>query len=289
MIQYDFSGRTAVVTGGARGIGLGIAQRLAGAGASVAVWDLNPDSLRSSKDGHAFDAIFSVDVTEPASVEQAVQDTLAQLGVIDILVNNAGIAGPTLSTWEYPLQDWDRVIATDLTSVFLCCRAVIPFMLEQGGGRIVNIASVAGKEGNANASAYSAAKGGVIALTKSLGKELAQSGIIVNCVAPAMVQTDLLDEMTPEYIATVTAKIPMGRFGTSRGKRRYGRMAVQRRVQLCHGCSIRCIRRTRDLLTSQRTPRIGRKTVGAVADERFQQTSHQPIYYAAPVVLAAGD
>ena len=184
MIQYDFNGRTAVVTGGAKGIGLGIAQRLAGAGAAVAVWDLNPDSLRSSKDGHAFDAIFSVDVTEPASVEQAVQDTLAQLGVIDILVNNAGIAGPTLSTWEYPLQDWDRVIATDLTSVFLCCRAVIPFMLEQGGGRIVNIASVAGKEGNANASAYSAAKAGVIGLTKSLGKELAQSGIIVNLRCP---------------------------------------------------------------------------------------------------------
>ena len=153
-------------------------------------------------------------MTEPASVEQAVQDTLAQLGVIDILVNNAGVAGPTLPTWEYPLHEWDRVISTDLTSVFLCCRAVVPVMRENGGGRIVNVSSVAGKEGNAYACAYSAAKAGVIALTKSLGKELAQSGIIVNCVAPAMVQTDLLGEMTPEYIAGVTAKIPMGRLGT---------------------------------------------------------------------------
>ena len=214
MVQYDFAGRTAVITGAAKGIGLGIAQRLADSDAAVAVWDMNPDSLRTSAAGDPFEAILSVDVTEPASVEQAVQDTLAQLGVIDILVNNAGVAGPTLPTWEYPLDDWERVIATDLTAVFLCCQAVIPLMLEQGGGRIVNIASVAGKEGNANASAYSAAKAGVIALTKSLGKELAQSGIIVNCVAPAMVQTDLLGEMTPEYIAGVSAKIPMGRFGT---------------------------------------------------------------------------
>ncbi len=214
MIQYDFSGRTAVVTGGAKGIGLGIAQQLADAGAAVAVWDMNTDSLRNSAAGQAFEAILSVDVTEPADVEQAVQNTLAQLGAIDILVNNAGVSGPTLPTWEYPLHEWERVITTDLTSVYLCCRAVVPVMLEQDGGRIVNIASVAGKEGNANACAYSAAKAGVIALTKSLGKELAQSGIIVNCVAPAMVQTDLLGEMTPEYIAIITGKIPMGRFGT---------------------------------------------------------------------------
>ena len=214
MIEYDFGGRTAVVTGGAKGIGLGIAQRLAESGAAVAVWDLDPGPVRGTAAGEGFEAAFSVDVTEPASVEQAVQDTLAQLGAIDILVNNAGVSGPTLPTWEYPLEEWDRVIAADLSSVFLCSRAVIPFMLEQGGGRIVNVASVAGKEGNANACAYSAAKAGVIALTKSLGKELAQSGIIVNCVAPAMVQTDLLGEMTPEYIRTVTAKIPMGRFGT---------------------------------------------------------------------------
>ena len=214
MVQYDFSGRTAVVTGGAKGIGLGIARLLADSGAAVVVWDLDPDPLRNNEVADSFEAVFAVDVTEPARVEQAVQDTLAQMGAVDILVNNAGVSGPTLPTWDYPLHDWDRVIAADLTSVFLCCRAVIPVMLEQGSGRIVNVASVAGKEGNARACAYSAAKGGVIALTKSLGKELAQSGIIVNCVAPAMVQTDLLGEMTPEYIAGVKAKIPMGRFGT---------------------------------------------------------------------------
>lgn len=213
MIQYDFGGRTAVVTGGAKGIGLGIAQKLVRAGAAVAVWDVEPGPLRNTAAGKEFDAVYAVDVTEAASVEQAVQNTLVQLGAIDILVNNAGVSGPTLPTWEYPLQEWDRVISTDLNSVFLCCRAVVPVMLEQGSGRIVNVASVAGKEGNANACAYSAAKAGVIALTKSLGKELAQKGIIVNCVAPAMVQTELLGEMTPEYIAGVTAKIPMGRFG----------------------------------------------------------------------------
>ena len=134
MVEYDFGGRGAVVTGGAKGIGLAIAQRLAGAGAAVAIWDMKPDPLRGSEAGEAFDAVFSVDVTEPASVEQAVQDTMAQLGAIDVLVNNAGVSGPTLPTWEYPLEEWDRVISADLTSVFLCSRAVIPFMLEQGGG-----------------------------------------------------------------------------------------------------------------------------------------------------------
>ena len=203
-----------MVTGAAKGIGLGIARRLAESGAAVVVWDIDPEPLRNSAAADSFEAVFVVDVTEPASIDQAVQNTLAQTGTIDILVNNAGVSGPTLPTWDYPLRDWDRVIATDLTSVFLCCRAVVPCMLEQGSGRIVNVASVAGKEGNANSCAYSAAKAGAIALTKSLGKELAQSGIMVNCVAPAMVQTDLLGEMTPEYIAGLRAKIPMGRFGS---------------------------------------------------------------------------
>ena len=210
MIQFDLSNRTAVVTGGAKGIGLGIAHRLSESGASVAIWDLNPDLLQSGD----FTAIETVDVTDPDSVEQALNRTISRLDRIDLLINNAGVSGPTMPTWAYPIEAWQKVINIDLTGVFLCCRAVVPHMQREGYGRIVNIASVAGKEGNANACAYSAAKAGVIALTKSLGKELAQSGITVNCLTPAMVETDLLQEMTPEYIRGMKAKIPMGRFGT---------------------------------------------------------------------------
>ena len=213
MIHFDFSGQTAVVTGGAKGIGLGIAQHLAESGAKVAIWDLDPNALQDLATPANFSVVETVDVTDWVSVAQAVDTTLSKLHRIDILVNNAGVSGPTVPTWEYPVEAWQRVIDTDLTGVFLCCRAVSPVMMENGCGRIVNIASVAGKEGNANASAYSAAKAGVIALTKSLSKELAQSGILVNCVTPAMVNTDLLKEMTPEYIETITAKIPMGRLG----------------------------------------------------------------------------
>ena len=161
MIEYDFGGRTAVVTGGAKGIGLGIAQRLADSGAAVAVWDLNPDALRGSAASQTFEAVLAVDVTEPSSVEQAVQDTLAQFGCHRYPGQQCRRLRPDSADVGVPLEEWDRVIAADLTSVFLCSRAVIPFMLEQGGGRIVNVASVAGKEGNANACAYSAAKAGV--------------------------------------------------------------------------------------------------------------------------------
>ena len=201
----------AVVTGAAKGIGLGIATRLQRGGFRVSVWDMDLSPLRS-RPGFA-DSV-EMDVTDPSAVERARDETLAELGRIDVLVNNAGVNGPTVPAWEYPVDEWARVLAVDLTGVFLCCRAVAPHMRERGSGRIVNISSVVGKEGNASAPAYSAAKAGVIGLTKSLAKDLVADGVLVNCVAPAMVGTDLLDEMTDEYITMVKAKIPMGRLCT---------------------------------------------------------------------------
>ncbi|MEM7134294.1 MAG: SDR family NAD(P)-dependent oxidoreductase [Chloroflexota bacterium] len=211
MIQFDLTDRVAVVTGGAKGIGLGTAQNLAKAGATLVIWDKDPDIVPENL---PCSLAVRTDVADEKSVEVATAETLRQLEKVDILVNNAGVNGPTVPTWEYPLEAWQRVINIDLTGVFLCCRALVPAMQKNGYGRIVNIASIAGKEGNANGCAYSAAKAGVIALTKSLAKELAKSGVTVNCVTPAMVETDLLQEMTPEYIQAIKAKIPMGRFGT---------------------------------------------------------------------------
>ena len=155
----------------------------------------------------------TVDVTDPVAVSAAVQATLARLGGIDILVNNAGIAGPNHPLWEYPLEAWRQVIEVNLLGTFYCCRAVVPVMLQGGYGRIINIASIAGKEGNPQASAYSASKAGVIGLTKSLGKELACHGILVNCLTPAAVETDLFQQMTPAHIEYMLSRIPMGRFG----------------------------------------------------------------------------
>lgn len=201
----------AVVTGAAKGIGFGIARRLERGGFTVSAWDVELSPLESRR---TFAHAVAMDVTAPHAVARATDRTLATLGRIDVLVNNAGVNGPTLPAWEYPMDDWERVLAVDLTGVFLCCRAVIPHMRERGGGRIVNISSVVGKEGNAKAPAYSAAKAGVIGLTKSLAKDLVDDGVMVNCVAPAMVDTDLLAEMTDEYVAMVKAKIPMGRLCT---------------------------------------------------------------------------
>src|SRR5437660_12688889 len=198
MIEFDFAGRSAVVTGGAQGIGAAIAKRLSSSGAKVAIWDL--------------DGSPRVDVADGQSVQAATERTLRELGKIDVLVNNAGIAGPSMPVVDYPVGEWKRVIDIDLNGRFLCCRAVVPHMVKARYGRIVNIASIAGKEGNPNAAAYAAAKGGLIAFTKALGKELAQTGVLVNCVTPAAAQTAILEQVTPEFAQYMLSKIQMGRF-----------------------------------------------------------------------------
>lgn len=214
MNQLDLKGRHAVITGGASGIGFAIAQRMLASGASVTLWDRDEAALKTATAslGVASKGV-SVDVTNQASVHSAVQQTL-KFGNIDILVNSAGITGPNVKLWDYPVADWEQVMAINLNGVFLCCREVVPHMRARNYGRVVNIASVAGKDGNPNASAYSASKAAVIALTKSLGKELADTGVRVNCVTPAAVKTAMFDQMTPEHIAFMLSKIPMARFGT---------------------------------------------------------------------------
>jgi 2-dehydro-3-deoxy-L-rhamnonate dehydrogenase (NAD+) len=205
-----FEGRTAIVTGGVSGIGAGIARRLAAEGARLSLWDVDEAGLGRSGAAHTV----TLDVTDADAVQRAAEATAAALGKIDILVASAGITGPNHPAWEYPVAAWDRVIDINLNGVFYCCHAVVPFMLANGYGRIVNIASIAGKEGNPNASAYSASKAGVIGLTKSLGKELAATEVRVNCVTPAAVKTPIFEQMTPQQIDWMLSKIPIGRFGT---------------------------------------------------------------------------
>ena len=214
MNQLDLQGRHAVITGGAAGIGLGIARRVIASGGSVTLWDLDGAALGAAVKtlGPEADSVL-VNVTEQVSVAAAAKQTAQVHGAIDVLVNSAGITGPNTKLWDYPVDAWQQVMQVNLNGLFLCCREVVPLMQARNYGRIVNIASVAGKEGNPNASAYSASKAAVIALTKSLGKELANTGIRVNCVTPAAVKTGMFDQMTPEHIQFMLSKIPMGRFG----------------------------------------------------------------------------
>lgn len=215
MNQIDLTGRIAVVTGAGQGIGLAITRRLVQSGATVSMWDRDPRSLEEAAtelsiagNAHAE----TVDVTDPHSVERGMAAVEGKFGRIDILVANAGIAGSNHTTWAYPLSEWSRVIDVNLNGVFHCCRSALPFMLRQNYGRIVNVASIAGKEGNPNASAYSASKAGVIALTKSIGKETAQTNISVNCITPSAARTAIFEQMSKEHIDYMLSKIPRARF-----------------------------------------------------------------------------
>ena len=215
MNRIDLEGRFAVVTGGAQGIGYAVSERLLGSGAAIALWDRDPVQLAESETAlRATGQVLGVqvDVTEASAVDAAAQRTVDAFGRIDILVNNAGIAGPSIKSWEYPLDEWQRVMDIDLNGVFYCCRSVVPHMRERNYGRIVNVASIAGKEGNPNAAPYSAAKAGVIAITKSIAKETADLDIAVNCITPAAARTRIFDQISQEHIDYMLSKIPRGRF-----------------------------------------------------------------------------
>ncbi len=213
MNKIDLAGRCAVVTGGAQGFGRAITERFVASGAKVAIWDHDQVlAEKTAKEIGPAVSVFRVDVSDLAAVEAAREATLKALGKIDILVNNAGIAGVNKTVWETDFEEWCKVLRINLDGPFICCKAIAPVMLKQGYGRVVNIASIAGKEGNPNAAHYSASKAGLIALTKSLGKELAQHNIMVNAVTPAAAKTAIFDQMTQAHIDFMLSKIPKGRF-----------------------------------------------------------------------------
>ena len=210
-----FAGKTAVITGGASGLGLTSGQRIAEEGGNVFLWDMDGEGLEKAQKKIPSAHIKQIDITDPEAVENAAAQAAEKTGVIDILINSAGITGATGPVQEFPIDSWRKVMQINLDGTFYCCRAIIPHMLKNGYGRIINIASVAGKEGNPNASAYSASKAGVIGLTKSLGKELAQTGITANCVTPATFESPILDQLPQSQVDYMRSKIPMGRLGTA--------------------------------------------------------------------------
>ena len=212
-IKFDFKDKTAVITGGAQGFGLDIAKRFLDSDAKVIIWDIDPEMLeKSSKEINNSNLIANVvDVSNFDEVEKSVKKVTKNSN-IDILINNAGITGPTATLWEYDIEIWKKVVNINLMGTFNCCRAIVPNMIKNNYGRIVNVASVAGKDGNANASAYSVGKAGAIGLTKSLGKELAEKNIAVNAVTPAGAKTRILDQMTKEHVQRMLSKVPRGRF-----------------------------------------------------------------------------
>jgi 2-dehydro-3-deoxy-L-rhamnonate dehydrogenase (NAD+) len=215
MNKIDLNNRAAVITGGARGIGYAIAERMLASGASVALWDMDEaalDAAAKALGGAGAVTTHAVELTDEASVVGAAEASIARHGRIDIVVNNAGITGGNAKVWELDTAVWRKVIDVNLVAPFIVCKALAPHMMGNGYGRIVNIASIAGKEGNPNASHYSASKAGLIGLTKSLGKELAQNGVLVNCITPAAARTDIFHQMKPEFIDFMLSKIPMGRF-----------------------------------------------------------------------------
>ncbi|MER9629351.1 SDR family NAD(P)-dependent oxidoreductase [Mesorhizobium sp. M0296] len=208
-----FAGRSAVITGGASGIGLAVAQRITGEGGRVSVWDRDAAQIERAKAIVPGLHSVTLDVADPIAVEAAAGETIEALGAVDVLVTSAAITGPNMTTWEYSVEDWRRVTDININGVFFCNKALVPHMLERNYGRIINIASIAGKEGNPNASAYSTSKAAVIGMTKSLGKELAKTKVTVNCVTPAAVRTAIFQQMSQQHIDFMLSKIPMARFG----------------------------------------------------------------------------
>ncbi|MER9047570.1 SDR family oxidoreductase [Mesorhizobium sp. M0923] len=208
-----FAGRSAVITGGASGIGLAVAQRITKEGGRVSVWDRDAAQIEQAKAIVPGLHSVTLDVADPIAVEAAARETIEAIGAVDVLVTSAAITGPNMTTWEYSVEDWRRVIDININGVFFCNKALVPHMLERNYGRIVNIASIAGKEGNPNASAYSTSKAAVIGMTKSLGKELAKTRVTVNCVTRAAVRTAIFQQMSQQHIDFMLSKIPMARFG----------------------------------------------------------------------------